>query len=265
MSFSDATTVTDRGNGLFVGRIAADWDIAGNANGGYLLAIAARAMQTFSGQADPVTITAHYLRPGTPGPVSVRCRRVKEGKRFTTVSATLAREDKPLLSILGAFGDLSKRPDTPERIDGEPPALPPVEECIGTEAEGGFQAPAFHQQIELRLHPDDAGFRIGEPAGEARMRGWFRLRDGEAMDGPALLLGTDAFPPTVFNARLPVAWTPTLELTGHIRTRAAPGWLRAEFRSRFVTGGFVEEDGELWDAEDQLVAISRQIAQYRRV
>jgi len=260
VSFSQATAVVDRGDGRYDARIAPGWDIAGNANGGYLLAIATRAMQHFAGQPDPVTVTAHYLRPGTPGPVAVLCERIKEGKRFTTVSATLLRDGRPLLRLLGAFGSLAETPDTPERVDGEPPQLPPVEACIGTDADGAFDAPAFHSRIDLRLHPDDAGFRRGQPSGEARMRGWFRLRDGEALDGPALLLGTDAFPPTVFNARLPVAWTPTMELTGHLRKRPVAGWLRAEFRSRFVTGGFVEEDGELWDADGRLVAQSRQLA-----
>ena len=52
-------------------------------------------------------------------------------------------------------------------------------------------------------------------------------------------------------------WHPTLN---HVRERPVPGWLRARFTTRFVTGGFLEEDGELWDAADRLVAQSRQLA-----
>ncbi len=92
------------------------------------------------------------------------------------------------------------------------------------------------------------------------MRGWFRLRDDEPIDTLALLLIVDAFPPTAFNARLPVAWTPTVELTAHVRGRPAPGWLRCVFTTRFVTGGFLEEDGEVWDDSGHLVAQSRQLA-----
>lgn len=80
------------------------------------------------------------------------------------------------------------------------------------------------------------------------------------MDTTGLLVAVDAFPPTIFFAGLPVAWVPTLELTAHIRARPAPGWLRGAFSTRFVTGGFLEEDGEVWDSEGRLVAQSRQLA-----
>jgi hypothetical protein len=36
--------------------------------------------------------------------------------------------------------------------------------------------------------------------------------------------------------------------------------LRCSFRTRFVTGGYLEADGELWDADDVLVGLSRQPA-----
>ena len=62
------------------------------------------------------------------------------------------------------------------------------------------------------------------------------------------------------DARLPVAWTPTVELTAHIRTNPAPGWLRCRFATRFVTAGFLEEDGEVWDRTGRLVGQSRQLA-----
>lgn len=115
-------------------------------------------------------------------------------------------------------------------------------------------------QVEVRLHPDDARFVDGEPAGEARMRGWFRLRDGEDGGPLALLCAVDAFPPTVFNAHVPIGWTPTMELTVHVRARPAPGWLACSFRTRFVAGGLLEVDGEIWDGSGRLVAQSRQLA-----
>jgi hypothetical protein len=36
--------------------------------------------------------------------------------------------------------------------------------------------------------------------------------------------------------------------------------MRCRFSTRFVSGGFLEEDGEVWDAAGALVAQSRQLA-----
>jgi hypothetical protein len=56
-----------------------------------------------------------------------------------------------------------------------------------------------------------------------------------------------------------VGWVPTVEYTVHVRGVPAPGPLRCVFRSRFVQNGCLDEDGEVWDSRDQLVAQSRQI------
>ena len=81
-------------------------------------------------------------------------------------------------------------------------------------------------KVELRLHPDDAGFATGVTSGVPRVTGWFRLPDQEPVDTVALLCAADAFPPTIFNADIPLAWTPTVEFTVHVRARPEPGWLR---------------------------------------
>lgn len=259
MLFANATQVGAAEDGRYTAEIAPGWDIGGNTHGGYTLAIAARAMLAHSGRSDPISLTAHYLRPGRPGPVEVECNTVKTGKTFTTVQGSLIREGKPMLQLLGAFGDLDAGDTDTERVDAQPPELPPIEDCLPP-GMPGMNHHELHQRIEARLHPEDAGFFRGKPSGKAEMSGWFRLRDDEPMDGIALLLAVDAFPPTIFNANLPVAWTPTVELTAHIRARPVAGWLRARFTTRFVTGGFMEEDGELWDDTGRLVAQSRQLA-----
>jgi acyl-CoA thioesterase len=260
--FAEATAVQRADERSWHARVEQGWDIAGNANGGYLLAIAARALTEATGRPDPVTITAHYLAPGTPGPVSVTVDVLRAGRRFATGSATLSSSDRPLLAVLGTFGELpaSTAPAAgPERVDAEPPELPSPEECAGREPPAD-EAPTFMHRVEMRLHPDDAGFGFGRPSGRPLVRGWFRFRDGEPLDTIGLLQAVDAFPPTIFNARLPVGWTPTVELTAHVRARPEPGWLRCAFSTRFVTGGFLEEDGEVWDATGRLVAQSRQLA-----
>ena len=99
-------------------------------------------------------------------------------------------------------------------------------------------SPEIFNQVEARLHPDDARYAEGTPSGVAQMRGWFRLKEDEPMTTRSLVFALDAFPPTIFNANLPVKWTPTVEMTAHIRAQPSPGWLRARFTTRFVIGGF---------------------------
>jgi acyl-CoA thioesterase len=230
-------------------------------------------MADAAGRPDPVTITAHYLSPGKPGPLEVHTEVVKAGKRFTTVRATMTDgAGKPLITVLGTFSDLDPaaslnggHDDWPTLVQSSPPDLPPVDECqrmmrAPVSDDPARRPPDFVSSIQMHLHPDDAGFATGRKSGEMRVRGWFDLRDGEPIGTIGLLTAVDAFPPTIFNTDLPVAWVPTVELTAHIRARPTPGWLRCAFTTRFVTGGFIEEDGEVWDEDGTLVAQSRQLA-----
>jgi acyl-CoA thioesterase len=233
--------------------IAPGWDIAANANGGYLAAIAARALSAALDRPDPVTISVHYFYPGKPGDVTIETRVLKQGRRFSSGTATLLAQGRTLLSCIGTFGDVTEA-SGPEIVDQGPPEMPDPDDCLPV------AATPFMGKTDLRLHPEDGQFRLGKRTGRALMRGWFRLRDGEPADTIALLCAADAFPPTAFNADLPLAWTPTIELTVHVRARPAPGWLRCKFATHFVTSGFLEEDGEIWDATGRLVAQSRQLA-----
>jgi hypothetical protein len=87
---------------------------------------------------------------------------------------------------------------------------------------------------------------------------WMRFTDGRAADVSSVPLFIDPFPPAVYSIG-GSGWIPTVELTIHVRARPAPGWLRGRFETRVVRDGYVEEDGELWDADDNLVAQSRQL------
>lgn len=267
-TFVQDTAVRGPDNGRYRGEIQPGWDIGGNANGGYMLAIATRAMIDASGRPDPVTVTAHYLRPGGVGPVGVDTEVVKSGKRFATVRANLISlagdTERPLMSIIGTFGDLdSSVHNDPELVTAAPPELPPFAECTHRMGgSGDTVAPDFSRRVDLRLHPDDS-FLDGRKSGKASLRGWFtfpELGTEGTLDPVGLIQATDAFPPTIFNVDLPVAWVPTVELTSHVRARPAPGPLRCVFTTRFVTGGFLEEDGEVWDSTGRLVAQSRQLA-----
>ena len=260
MGFADASALEQSDQDLFSGAIAPGWDIVGAANGGYLLAIAARAATMRSGRADPVSVTGHFLAPGRPGPITVETEVLKEGRRFASVAARIFdASGRMLVATLGSYGDLTTT-GSPERIDSEPPRLPPANTLSRVEATDTFPPP-FSANVDMRIHPDDVPFASPTRQNSLQIRGWFGWPGDEPLDSLGLVVASDAFPPVIFNADLPIAWTPTLELTVHLRRRPEPDdWLRCLFTTRFVTGGFLEEDGEIWNAAGELIAQSRQIA-----
>lgn len=258
MTFETDTSVV-RTDDEYSGAVAPGWDVAGNANGGYLMTIAARAMADLADRPHPVSMTSHFLAPGRPGPVTFHPEIIKAGRTFTTVRGHLFSGEKVALTTLGTFSDLGTL-EGPVLIDAKPPDLPPPSDCVHVvPATGAPFPPPILNKIELRLHPDDA--RIGGGSDTTPLfRGWLRPLPDDPLDVFFLMLAVDCFPPTIFKANLPIAWTPTVELTAHIRSVPQPGWLRCRFSTRFITGGMLEEDGEVWDESDRLVAQSRQLA-----
>lgn len=266
--FDSATVVRARGGDVALGPVFYDaevrdgWDIFGNANGGYLMAIAARAMSDAADR-PPLTVTAHYLSPGAVGPHTVEVGQVRAGRRLATMTGALVNVEtgREVIRLLGSFG--SADPDGPFQVEAEPPRLPPYDECLVDAEHGNPNAemiPMLQRRLAMRLAPDSAGFRSGAPAGQSVVSGWFAFADDAVIDEFGLMLAADAFPPAVFNSGLPVGWVPTVEMTVHLRGLPAPGPLATVFRSRFISGGMLEEDGEVWDSAGNLVALSRQLA-----
>ena len=261
MRFAEATSVTKSGEGRYSGEIQAGWDIMEITNGGYLMAMAGRAMTDASNGRHLVSMTGHFMNPGRAGTAEIEVEHLKEGRSYTTSRALLSSEGKPLLSATGSLASPDSTGTTPSLLTGSPPSLPGPDECArANSSDSAPFPPPIVDRVDIRVHPDDAGGALGRPTGEALFRGWFRLLDDEPIDELAVILTSDIFPPAIFNTDHPMTWTPTLDLTVHIRNPGPHEWLACRFQTRFVTGGFLEEDGEIWDGKGNLVALSRQLA-----
>jgi acyl-CoA thioesterase len=183
---------------------------------------------------------------------------VKQGKRYATGAARLIQNGKECARVLSTFGSLDDAPlNATTAITGAPPTLVSVEDAIAMPEIEMF---AIAKELEQRFDPSTAGFLKGQPNGVAKLTGYVRFADGRAADPLSLPLFCDALPPPIFHV-MQGAWFPTIELTVHVRARPATGWLRFTFESRFAFGGLLEEDGELWDEKNVLVAQSRQLIQ----
>lgn len=258
-SFDDATRVVARSEGRYSGSVHDGWDIRGNANGGYVMALMNSAMRDAAGRPDPISLTLHYLAPLPPCDFEITTEVIKRGRRFTTVSASMIVDGRTAIRALGAFGEAPDPATGLHHVEVAPPDLPPFEDCRARDPHSENIPLALMGKLNMRLHPDDLGFAYGTPSGRSLMRGYFAFADARPIDTHAVLLAADAFAPPVFNIVQVPGWVPTVELTVHVRATPAPGPLRCSFDARVVQGGMFEEDGVIFDERGVVVAQSRQI------
>ena len=264
--FDEHTAVHHEGRGTWTAELVEGWTVGGGLNGGYLLAVLGRAVRAaLPDQPDPVSVSAYYVSASTPGPARIHVRPRRVGRGTATVAVELRQdvdgEERVRISALATYADLA-RAGGEVRTTAEPLVLPPPEECVRTtEAapQGMREAPPLMHRFDMRIPPDQVGWASGRPSGRGEISAWFRLEGGREPDTLALLAAVDALPPVTFDLGMP-GWAPTLELTAHVRARPAPGWLRLRHATRNLAGGMFEEDCEVWDAADRLVAQSRQLA-----
>lgn len=245
----------------FAGEMADRWRVGGGLNGGYQLSMIGNAIRAaLPDHPDPVAVSAYYISPAVAGPATVVVRPQRVGGRTATVAAELQQGSDVRLSVLATYGDLDAFPSD-VRTTAEPVDLPPRDQCVpNTLAPDEIKEMApFTQRFEMLFHPDEVGWAVGKPSGRGQISAWFRLADEREPDPLSLLMAVDALPPVTFDLGM-MGWAPTVELTAHVRAKPAPGWLRLRHRTRNIAGGFFEEDCEVWDSADRLVAQSRQLA-----
>lgn len=251
-------------------RLGHRWSVMGTPNGGYLQALAVRASAEAAAHPHPLAVSSHYLRRSQPGPASVELQRLGAGRTTSTVASALVQEGTIRVHTVTTFGELGGGEGddaiADRHVTRRPPELAPPDRCPPMRDRPS--APEIFGDVDLRLDPELAIAGGGVPSGAEplEVKGWVRFADGRPIDVWSLLLFADGFPPAVFEL-VPRSWVPTLELTVHVRALPRPGeqrWLRGVFRTSALADGHLEEDGELWDDDGRLLAMSRQLARYRR-
>jgi acyl-coenzyme A thioesterase PaaI-like protein len=276
--FDEATAVRPAGPGRYQVRpderfaLVAPGGITPSAvNGGVMVATMLRAVMDTSPHPYPVATSAHFLRVPLLEPAEVEVTWLKQGRTAATARAALIQDAQVALDVTVTTGHL---PDDPERAadgqltwTGHPPKLPPIEECVnlgpwrGTVGADGIAG--YAAQVDMRMDPATTGWRHGEPSGVPEMRGYFSLREHRDPDAYLLAVAVDALPPVVFGLGA-AGWAPTVELTWHMRAVPAPGPLVVAAHGRHVSGGWFDEEAEVWDAAGRLVAQGRQLARVGR-
>ena len=258
--FDRDTAVRPLGDDAFAATIdGGAWGVPRGPNGGYIAAIVLRAMEAVAAPDRPArSLTLHYLRPPADGDVRIDVRVEREGGSLTSLSARMSQDGRDLVLALGAFArdfptaaDYAEpMPEAPDPGDLEPvrphPKLPPI-------------AHRFEVRPVFGAKPFTA-------AGEALTGGWLQLREPRPLDATLLAMYADAWLPSPFTRLSAPVPAPTVDLTIHFRDPEAAARVGAgepvlaRFRSTTSSGGYFEEDGELWSRDGVLLAQSRQLA-----
>ena len=245
------------------------WTVGPKPNGGYLLAVAARAAgealaEAGSGHRDPLASTAHYLWAPDPGPAEVRTEVLRTGRGASQARASIVQDDRACVEVTFTMGTLGAPPSDPWWSSRPPASVAPISECVRVPAarEGADFEVSIMDRCDLRIDPADLGFAVGEPSGRGEIRGWISLADHRPIDSLALLFITDALPPATFEL-VQTGWVPTLSLTTYLRCLPAPGPLRIRQAAQVVDHSRFDEGCEVWDADGRLVAQATQLAAIR--
>lgn len=259
--FDSDIAVTQTAPDHYAADISEHFSINGTPNGGYLLAILANAMLQQSDKTATPVLTANYLSRTASGKAHVAVETISQSRQFSRLQARLEQQGKETIRCFGTFA-IAPEACFVKRYESEVPPVAAVSECIRIPALPGY---SVYENLDIRLDPECAGWMENRLSQKSEHKGWLRFPDGRPLDLLALCLAADAFPPAVMASHGIVAWVPTIEFSLSIRNMPAEGWLRCRFQTRFINCGLLEEDGEIWDEQDELIAVSRQIAQFRQV
>lgn len=245
---------------IFSGTITDEWSINGNPNGGYLMALMMSAMIRKSEKKHPSILTANFLTRTECKKSQFDVEMISQSKSFNRIQAKLLQDGNERVRAWGTFSDEENCPGE-KRYEQKEPDIAALEDCIPIPEFGRY---TLYKNMDVRLDPSCAGWFQGNLTDISEHKGWIRFKEPRSMDALAVILMADSFPPPVLSSQGMVAWVPTIEFSVNIRSIPKSTWLKACFRSRYITCGQVEEDGELWDENSELVAICRQIAQFRK-
>ncbi|HEX7481770.1 MAG TPA: thioesterase family protein [Polyangiales bacterium] len=257
--FDRDTVLTPVRPGVFQAQISPDfWAVVGP-NGGYLAAIALRAILHVLGDAAraPRSLHLRYLSTAVAAEAEVHVETLRAGRTVTVMTARISQAGKDIIQASAALGAPASNvsycdaqmPQLPAREQCEPvPKLLPINE-------------RFDMWRGLGAEP-----RKGE---HALSGGWIRLAEPRMPDALLMAAIWDAWTPTPLFRRIEERFTgaaPTIEASLYFRTQlplpeSTPNdcfALRAQ--SLMAADGYFDESAEIWSPSGQLLVQSRQLA-----
>lgn len=273
-NFAQSTRVEQLGDGQHKVAISDLWNVGSIPNGGYLMAYAAKAMLESSSHPHPLSLSAYFLDKTEVGDAIVDSELLKTAKSISTLTASVLQKPSASTSetteshaglvervrLTGAFTNF-------DYVKGESyyeksaPEIAAFDECVPVK--DIFPHLRMYEQFNMQFDPTIPGCLNGKKNSPSELNLWLEFKDSSPFDVFSLLMVTDVMPPSVFNRFGAAGWVPTIEMTVNIRALPTTSRLQIRARSNYVINGILEEDVEVWDADGNLLAISRQLAKLR--
>lgn len=266
--FDRAIAVEPLGDGRYGAIVDGGWGAPMGPNGGYLAAIAVRALEA---ELDPAgerrlrSLTCHFVRRPAEAAIELSVEQVRAGRRMTFGRLTARQEGEEVLTALAAFAV----PGLPEVAAWSPPApdVDPAPPAGGEWAAWDDRMPPLLRRVRIAPRIGGTLFsgRPVEPGEGPASGGWIELVEPRGVDTAFVALCSDVWWPPALEPLSEPAGAPTVDLTIHFRAdlprEGLPdGPLLGRFTTSAAAGGFVEEDGVVFGADGTLLAHSRQLA-----
>jgi acyl-CoA thioesterase II len=260
-------TAVDGGGGRYTADLAEAWAIWGP-NGGYLAAVALRAVGAQARLARPASFLCHFLGVAAFAPVELEVETVRHAKRAESVRVSMTQGGRRILEGLAwvVVDDL----DGMVHDAAPPPAVPRPEELASVEeleAAHGVHHDAHPFFGNLEQRPLDwVADWDGRPAGEPVHRAWYRFRPTPTFGDPwvdagRLLVMVDTFQwPAAARGHASASLdhiAPSLDLAcrfHRLDEAARSEWLLVEARSPVAADGLVAGTASVWDVDGRLLA-----------
>lgn len=238
--------------------LSSDWDIWGP-NGGYLAAVALRAVGAEAQIRRPATFSAHYLSVARFATVDLEVTALRRGRRSESFRVSMRQEGKPILEGLawtaaerdGLEHDVAKAPD-----------VRPADELKSREDLTEDDRPRFAFWNNLEERPTKWDRRNPPAPTDPESIGWYRFRPRATFDDPfvdaarALLLIDTMIWPAAWHHHVPENYyAPSLDVVAWFH-RAEPSseWLLCEARSPLAEAGLIAGTSRVWTTDGRLMA-----------
>jgi hypothetical protein len=271
--FSDAMALRPVSDGVYVGELNKIWTIGPKLHGGALLSLCAAAARTaHGGEAQPISVSANFLSPPSPGEMRLETFVRKRGRRVSVVDVELIgrdrtrdersrEEQKAAVHAVVTLGQPEHL--VPPLLSANPvvslmsPEPPPEIEPIGP-GHPMYGTVNYWEGVDIRplmsTVPDG-------PSPDGRppvIQIWARPR-GTAPDILFALMCGDVSMPVAFAVGRR-GWAPTVQLTAYLRGLPADGWLRVMATTTQIGQDWFDEDHLVVDCEGRIIVQTRQLA-----